>query len=774
MKERNDASVIVAIAVKYILWQGPDRVIFSGVDEEGQMHRVVTDGRHFDPVVGEVWLVFGEYQEDPEHGRQLYGESRRFRRAAPSGILVTHWLQQFEGIGQERAERIVQHFKGDLERAFGGSTPVEELAELIIPSRPNLSARLAARILNKWKYLKVEFATVKWLEEQGISEPRLGVRIAEMLGDGAEEALVKNPYILAAVLPWSKVDKVGQKILSRQTRIHSVVTSTERIVGAIDTVVQEEFVGNGHTAFHKADLARPVRALLNLSPEEAPDDWIAAIGVNYNAIVDGGDLWRAPGCAFMEEELHERFQAMLSGLQGTRVTIPSENVLRSLLDRAEVEGRLLLHLEQREAVVKLVDMPLACLVGGAGTGKTAVAKVIVNLWERLGGRVELAALSGKAALRLSIGAGRTNAEVDRPALTIARFLHGLELRAKGRMHWHHGEAGEEPPPALELPLLDAATLLVLDEASMIGLSDMHRIIEQMPYGCRLLMIGDPMQLPPISFGIVFHHLACQDAITARLTTIHRQTGASGIPEVSAAIRESRTPNFTPYTGKGSGVSFIEVDEISMVRAVEDVVQDLGGFSPKHHDLQIIVAVKDDRNASVQVLNTNFHNRNRRRQANDDLSAENYVKGWLKQWFAVGDPVMYSVNDYERDLRNGSLGHVVDLDFSKQTLVVSFDERKFVFPRSESFPLRLAYAITCHKAQGSSARRVVIPVVDAINVDVSWIYTAITRAEEQAVLLGTAKTLEKVLKGEAAWRRRITGCQFLGLGSTKGTPSAALV
>ncbi|WP_347710502.1 ATP-dependent DNA helicase [Methylobacterium tardum] len=288
------------------------------------------------------------------------------------------------------------------------------------------------------------------------------------------------------------------------------------------------------------------------------------------------------------------------------------------------------------------------LVGGGGTGKTSTCRAIVEAWEGLGGRVEMAALSGKAALRLTEGTGRLGRNC-RPALTIHRLLLGLRKRRDGATHWL--TPGVKPDAASELPLLDVRTLLVLDEASMIGLGEMHQILEAMPAGCRLLLVGDPFQLPPVSFGVCFHRLVEVERITARLTTIHRQSEASGIPAVAASVRARSMPDLLRFAGAAPGVFMLPCAREDVDAAVEEVIKTLdpeGTFA----ELLVVAALNERGSGSVLSLNTRCHDAHvKRTQAQG-------VRGWLGQRFAAGEPVVHLRNDYQRGLRNGSMGRII--------------------------------------------------------------------------------------------------------------------
>nr|WP_246742609.1 AAA family ATPase [Microvirga splendida] len=748
----------LTVQVASILWSGDTATAFTGRVSRAESIRVVGRGRLFRPAIGEVYEVIGEWYDSPKYGRQFYGDGAGFRRHLPSGTLLVPWLQSLDGVGPTRAKRIVKAFKGNLEGVFEGGVALDRLADIIDPERPNLAARVAVTVTRRWQEIKDEYETIRWLEDQGVEDVHIAKQAARLLGPGAVKILSRNPYVLATILPWARLDQMAKRVLRRRPDIDDHIRCPERLVGAIDVVVQEH-VSEGHTAFPKADFAAAVARKLGL--DETPDlaACIRRIGEANRAVVDGDDLWRAPGCAIMEDEIRARFTGMASGTKKGGVKIPGEVDLRRILAMVERRGRSL-HQEQREAVLKVMRNPITCLTGGAGTGKTTTCRAIVDLWEILGGRVELAALSGKAALRLTIGAGR-DAPGRRPALTIHRLLLGLKRRGEGQTHWGQiTDDGGPPNPARELPQLTDRTLLVIDEASMVDLGQMHQLVELMPLGGRLLLVGDAFQLPPIGFGLVFHHLVSQPEISATLETIRRQQDGTGIPEISRIIRSGQKLDLSPYHPGRGGVSFVQAAEGRISEAIEAVVRDLGGFSAGPQSLMVLAPVNHRPtrpDGTVRDLNRRFHLRN---LGDQDLSEEELetcsVRGYLGNAFAEGDPVSFLRNDYDVGLRNGSLGRVVAINAKAGTVTCDFEGDEKEFGNKDLIDLSLAYALSCHRAQGNQAKAVVISLLDAPNVDPSWIYTAVTRSEESAVLVGDLAVLERTLDRTPAFNRRLTG------------------
>jgi exodeoxyribonuclease V alpha subunit len=189
---------------------------------------------------------------------------------------------------------------------------------------------------------------------------------------------------------------------------------------------------------------------------------------------------------------------------------------------------------------------------------------------------------------------------------------------------------------------------VLDEASMIDLPMLHAILRHMPEGARLLLTGDAAQLPPIGFGLVYHALVSDAQITANLTVIHRQAPESGIPTVSAAIRERRMPLFTDYQGVADGVSFVACESGLIGDVVERIVLQLGGYS----NGVLVVSPTKKGPGGVDALNARLHERLRSSEA-----PAHEVKGFNAQYYTIGDPVMWLRNDYSRGLFNGQIGQV---------------------------------------------------------------------------------------------------------------------
>jgi exodeoxyribonuclease V alpha subunit len=503
----------------------------------------------------------------------------------------------------------------------------------------------------------------------------------------------------------------------------------------------------------------------HLESSEGSDtvDTAVAAGERNGAILPVSGGWRAPGAALLEDNVATKLRRMIEPSYPSPVGVPPPDQLARLLDRMANSSRPL-HEEQKSAALKVMEHAIACLQGGAGVGKTYTLKIVCDLYESFGGRVLLGALAGKAALRLARSTGRD-------AFTLARIIGQLAERERIESALH--DPGLDAPTVARfserlksLIKIDDRTLVVLDEASMIDLPTLHAILRHMPEGARLLLTGDAAQLPPIGFGLVYHALVSDAQITANLTVIHRQAPESGIPKVSAAIRERRMPLFAECQGVADGVSFVPCESGLLGDAVERIVLQLGGYS----NGVLVVSPTKKGPGGVDALNARLHE-----QFRPSGAPAHDIKGFNAQYYTIGDPVMWLRNDYSRGLFNGQIGQVKSIPDSpgERWLEVLFDGESS--PRTlqleDLMDLTLAHAITCHKLQGSQAARVVVPIYESRVLDPSWVYTAITRAERQVILVGDLTVLRMALRrSRTAENRRVGFALPLCIRSDENLPA----
>jgi exodeoxyribonuclease V alpha subunit len=664
--------------------------IFSGRDAAGTHLRFVANrDRIFRaPVVGEVWSLEGESRSHPTYGDQVHVE--RASLVQPAGRLIVDFLLKHPafdglGIGKAKAARLWAEFGPDLHPALSQGD-VGKLSGV-------LSEESAQKLVEAWRAVTEEASVVSFLDQHGF-DIRLANKVRRIWPKDALAKLRENPYRMLAFADWEKVDRAARSVGVTQH-------DPRRQVAAVEAYLYRRLDAK-HTLTPRAILLDNVRGVMGT---RSLDVARAAVdrAVREHAIVATGNGYQPLGAAVMEKAIVNYLRGLLAGVRGPERNLFSINLSSIMIESIasfEKSAGLQLNAGQRRAVEMALHQPLSLLTGGAGTGKTTVLQVIHCVAEQVGVPILQMALSGRAAQRIREATGRR-------ASTIAAFLHSA------------AQGGVDP---------ESEPLVIIDESSMLDLPLMYGIVRVLPDRARLLLVGDPYQLPPIGFGLVFQVLAASPNIPrVELTEVHRQTRSSGIPQIASEIRNGIVPLLRPFGCRCSGVSFIEAGTGDVMDNILRVLTE----SSESNDVQVLGVTKRgvsgvrNINATLQaVLST----------------AMPRLEGWE---FAEGDPIIYLVNDYQKELWNGSLGRIERVLSSngRRSLRCSLDGVQQEIPEEDFHRIDLAYAITVHKAQGSQFKTVVVPVVRSRLLDRTLIYTALTRGMEQVVFIGERDTFD---------------------------------
>lgn len=744
--------VTIKLKIHKVVWQRPMRgAIFTGwvVEDDmpsQQLERVVIPSLVGTPDMlsqGQWWQITG-LEELYNGDKQIKASEAYMLRPNGSHIidLLVGDSGRFAGIGKAYAKKLYDKLGKQLAILLNNNddiTLADVMKQLHIPG----ADEVATGMVKGWAELGVG-EVISWLDRLPSSEKlgkKLGRKICSCWGALARQKIEADPYRLISFLctknplkTWEKIDDIAQTVFD------IAIDDERRLHGAMmDSIFS--YYDEQNTVISRETLLKKVKDRLidgSLAKKAISSDYKSL------AFLTNGDFWQARGAFLMEKQTAEMIDKLLRHRQFDMFGEQQldDEAFRFAIAEFERQEGYPLGCEQVKAIKVSLNNLFIVITGGAGVGKTSVLKCLYHIIEKQGGRVVQMALAGRASRRMMEATGR-------PARTIAGFLANCR--------------GEK---------LDEKTTVVIDESSMLCLPLMFQILKRIPRGCRLILVGDAEQLPPIGPGLVFH-LLTKDlrglVPISELTKVYRQDDTSGIPTVAKEIREQRWPELPFYSGKGKGVSVISATQYEVEDIVKRVYRELGG-NDLDADVQILSVTKDTSPYGVGGINAYLQNsyatgKKRIHTFNSEFAQWDYTGG-----FAVGDPVMFNRNDWERDLFNGTLGHVIEAynpsaDQSEDPSLhvcarVLFDTGEQDITVGILEHLELAYSITVHKSQGSQFRRVIIPIKEGRILDKSLVYTAITRGVEQVVLIGNIEAAKAAVESGAAASKRQVGLGYL--------------
>lgn len=663
---------------------------------------------------GQRWNVTGSVEKVTwRRGSFLINESQVTATDAmllqPSGENVIHYIAEnpdFSGIGRVKAQRLWQRF-GDRLFDLIRERDLETLSQVVTQE--------AAKTLCAG-FSKIKLAeSLLYLDKIGVPR-RIGQKVVGYYGEETLDKVHADPYrLLAFETDWSLVDDLA---VSRVGILHD---SSQRLHSAIEESLYRAF-DDSHTCIPANSLRIRLTSLLK-------DKWLVdkalSIGLTNGQYYLQGETYHPAGAYLMEQFISRRIATM-----GDRAQVPTQASLSGNSDIEvaiqEYEGVSSIELtsEQKQAIRISATARLSLILGGAGVGKTTVLKGIYHALNARNPFTQIyqMALSGRAAKRMT-------ETTDRPSYTIAGFLRNI--------------------PSSDIP---EDSVIVIDEASMVDVILMYRLLRHLPSTARMVLVGDPSQLPPVGPGLTLHAFVDSNIPKTELKVVKRQSAASGIPQVSATIREHRWPFFHEFTSETrSGVSFVPCRPCELEHKTIEIYELLGG-NGSTFDTQILSATRSGY-GGVDNINIALHDRYRKDDRPIRYKDEEFGNVTFRvsggQQLRVNDLVMFTANDYERDLRNGTLGQVVeafDVQTSEEVCCqVNFEGQIHHLSYQDLEKIDLAYAISIHKSQGSQFKRVVIPVRHSRLLDQTLLYTAVTRGVDQVVLVGDFDAAKKAIE-----------------------------
>ena len=707
-------------------------VIFQNEENGYTVLRLVTEEGELITVVGcvpcaapgEHLGVSGAWETHPQHGTQLRAEEVERRLPEDAEELISYLGSGIcKGLGPATARRLVERFGAETADVI--SSQPEKLRLI-----KGITARRAMEISESFRRHMGLRRLMAFLAQYGLP-PVLAIRLRQIYGDGALDAIRRDPYLLSADaggLPFSAADEIAMSM-------GFSARSPERLRSALLFELSHN-EGNGHVFLPRPKLLAATAQLLGDEDgvEEALDTLIDEGKVFSETVAN------VEACYLLRlHEAEDYACRKLTNLLSATADVSSR--AGKTVDEIEAAQGITYAPLQRKAVELAAEHGVLILTGGPGTGKTTTVRGIVSLFERMGLAIVLAAPTGRAAQRLGELTGRE-------AQTVHRLLGMSWNEATHEVTFTKGE--KEP---LE------ADAVIVDEMSMVDLPLFAALLRALRPGTRLVMVGDADQLPSVGPGNVFSDLIRSGKVeTVFLREVFRQAERSAIIRNAHAVNAGEPPRLQNDQG-----DFYFLCRRDAQRAVSTVVELCRTRLPEKMGIPV---------SDIQVLTptrkgpagTENLNRLLQEALNPPKPGQPEVR-WGDRVYRPGDRVMQTRNDYDilwekedgtvgSGVFNGDVGHVQAIDPAGEWLAILYEDRKALYSLEMLSEIDLAYAQTVHKAQGSEYPCVVLcamPSAPGLMVR-GVLYTALTRARELLILVGDDAAVREMAANDRRARR----------------------
>ena len=686
-----------------------ERVTFRSEETGFSVLKVKVKGRRdLVPVVGTVaavapgeWITAeGRWERNRDHGMQLRATSIRCQ--APTSLEgIEKYLGSglIKGIGPVYAKKLVEKFG---EKVFD----IIENSSARLQEVEGIGSGRRQQIKAAWAEQRVVREIMVFLHSHGISTSR-ALRVYKLYGEDAIARIRANPYLLARDIPgigFKSADAVGDKLGFGHDSIL-------RARGGLQHILSEA-TGEGHTAL-------PTIVLL--------DETAKLLGVDEDVVRGALEREIADG-QLVTEGIAGEPVVFLPALRAAENVI-AETVLRLAaqppaypaldFDKAlawvQERTKKVLSPSQHDALRCVLSSRLVVVTGGPGVGKTTLLDSLLKILAAKKVRFQLCAPTGRAAKRMGESTGQ-------PAVTIHRLLEYLPSGGFKR--------------GTGCPL--ETDLLVVDEFSMVDVPLMASLCRALPAGASLVLVGDPDQLPSVGPGSVLADLLATEAVpSVRLTEIFRQAEASEIVRAAHDIRHGRVPESEGK--KGADFAFMhreEPEEIAelVLRLVRDEIPKRMRLDPVR-DVQVLAPMHRG-SLGIRELNTALQ------AALNPPRADRAEIERFGTKFRVGDKVLQTRNNYDKEVFNGDIGRILSIDHDEREVTVEVDGRRVVYDFGELDEIEPAYAISIHKSQGSEFPAVVLPLAmqHFLLLQRNLLYTGVTRGKQLVVVAGQRKAL----------------------------------
>ena len=684
------------------------------------------------PTVGERLMVTGKWSSHPSYGRQF--EAEFLERLLPQTAMeILSYLSSrvIKGIGPKLAGRIVEQF-GNQTLAIMEREP-EQLAQV-----PGIS-RERARAIGEEFRLQVGMRQLMEFFALHHLPAELAVRCYKLYGESTIELLYDDPYLLmddGLDAPFEAVDRFA-------IELGIAGDDPRRVEAGILFELHYNLTG-GHSFLPQDKLTAATAQLLSVDS--------AAVGQGIDRLLEADRLVRqhlAGITVIYLPELYEAERYCAEALLAfAESRFPEPAGLNQKIRRIAKESQMEYSQQQTQAIRESATCGLLLITGGPGTGKTTILNGILSLLGQMQLRCLLAAPTGRAAKRLTEVTGED-------ASTIHRHL----------------EASIDPATGDMVFLRDAANplkgdVIIVDEMSMVDVQLLYALLQAVPRNKRLILVGDPDQLPPVGPGFPFRDMLRSGVLPAvQLTEIFRQAQQSLIVMNAHRVNQGQLPELRTVTNdfffmrrnNEEGVSTL-IRDLCTTRLPKNM-----GIPPEQ--IQVLCPTRKGGVGTVSL--------NKLLQASlNPPSPEKKERTFGEYLFREGDRVMQIRNNYDilwkkcdgsaagAGIFNGDVGTIQQIDPQTETLSVVFDDREAVYDFTQLNELEPAYAMTVHKSQGSEYRAVILTAWNGSPylLSRSILYTAITRARELLIIVGREETVVTMTQN-ASKNRRYTGLKL---------------
>ncbi len=709
------------------------------IDESGDETTVVGSMPLCAP--GERVALTGMFVEHKSYGRQFKAETCASLAPATLSALESYLSSGLiKGVGAATARSIIAHFGMDSLRIL--EEEPKRLQEL-----PGIGRSKAATIAASFFEQRALRDVMMGMQAYGITV-RQAMRLYQIYGPTCLQRVEEDPYRLI-----EDVEGIGFKTADKiAMRMGIEPDSHQRLrAGVLYMLIWAR--QEGHTYLPQDILLTEAAAMLGVPQEYAEEalDSLLGSGLLHHAVISDSPGSSQNELGLPDEEIAAIYTPSMYYMEAdcarrllSLATAPSAITIDVNHELSELERTLGIALapEQRVAVTTALSEGAMVITGGPGTGKTTIIQFILRIMERLGLDFALCAPTGRAAKRMTEATG-----VD--AATIHRLL---EYGGEGQPVFARNE---------ENPLY--YDMVVVDEMSMVDLALFFALLRALPHGTRLIMVGDADQLPPVGAGTVLHDMIKSELLpVVRLTDIYRQSDRSGIAKNAHRINLGEAPVIEADS------DFLFLPCSTPEQALNEVIKLCAGeglvpVSDAYKDMQVLAPMKKG-SLGVHALNARIQ------QRLNPPAPHKAQREYQENTFREGDKVMQIRNDYKLEwirpnaagspelgagVYNGDLGTILRMDLLEQTLDVLFDDERLAqYTFSQLDELELAYCISIHKSQGSEFPLVVLPLFNGppVLMTRNLLYTAVTRARAQVVIIGNWKSVLQMVENKRTRRR----------------------